>query len=141
MTKDDKKNTLPKKNNSNNNNAKNNNNNNSNNNNNKSGSSNSKKGTVLPTEDNVTNSNNDRQKDSDRENPNITDKIQVITGATINNNKSNLQQREETAPTEHSLVILRDRTVNNVDEWDLRKKVKSICKVMLSTFRGSRPIV
>lgn len=87
------------------------------------------------------NSDNDKENKSGRESPIIANKNQIILGATVNNNKSNLQQREETAPTEHSLVILRDRTVNNVDEWDLRKKVKSICKVMLSTFRGSRPIV
>ena len=47
---------------------------------------------------------NGNKNESDRENPSISDKNQVIPGATVNNNKNNFHQREETTPGEKPIV-------------------------------------
>lgn len=42
---------------------------------------------------------------------NITDENQVVAGATVNNNGSSFQQREEIIPKEKSIVTVGDSVV------------------------------
>ena len=69
----------------------------------------------------ITNSDNGNENESDHENTIITNKKQIILGATINNNKGNFHQREEFTPAENSIVILGDSMVKHVNEQELVK--------------------